>query len=421
MDADGWWLGLKILQVHNRYRSSSPSGENRVVDNEAAALSQRGHTLQHFERFSEEIDTWTAPKKALLPGRVVWSASSYNSLVHYLRQNRPDLVHIHNLFPLLSPSVLHACSRERVPLVATLHNYRPMCPTGELFRQGAICHECAGRTPVAAVRHRCYRSSSLATLPLALSSALNQRTWQAKVSAFICISESQRRILSPLGLPAHRTFVKPNLVPSAPSAPRSQKQNIVVFTGRLAEAKGVHTLIKAWDLYSAASSGDTLRLVIAGAGPLSDDVSAWAKGRPDIDFLGMLRPDDCGALLQTARATVVPSDWEETFGLVVIEAMAAGVAVIASAHGSFPELLIDGEEGTLFPPGDAAALAKAFHDLETAPDRYERYGYNARTAYETRFDPHTNLDRLLAIYEFAIEHPVWDATGATGLYQRLAT
>ncbi len=116
--------------------------------------------------------------------------------------------------------------------------------------------------------------------------------------------------------------------------------------------------------------------------------------------------------METARAAVIPSQWEEPFGMVVVEAMAAGVAPIVSAHGSFPEMVVDNHEGVLFPPGDAKALAKAFHDVATRPEQYEDFGRNARKAYEERFDPHLNMRQLESIYEFAIEHPVWEGSDA---------
>jgi glycosyltransferase involved in cell wall biosynthesis len=215
-------------------------------------------------------------------------------------------------------------------------------------------------------------------------------------------------MLIPLGLPSNRVFVKSNLVNSGTPGPSSDRRAAVVFTGRLAETKGISVLMKAWDIYSASSAGERLRLVIAGAGPLEEAVAAWARGRSDVDFLGMLSNKECEVLLKRARAAVIPSEWEEPFGLVALEAMAAGVPVIAAAHGAFPDLIVDQEEGRLFAPGDAAALATVFDEVETAPERYERYGRNARRAYETRFSPDINVTKLLSIYEFAVEHPVWE-------------
>ena len=400
---------MRILQVHNRYRSSSPSGENRVVDLEAGALRSHGHEVEQFERSSDEIETWSAPRRALVGSRVLWSNESYRSLVRVLDDVRPDVVHLHNVFPLLSPSVLYACARQHVPVVATLHNYRLACAPGTLFREGRICHDCVGRLPVPAIRHGCYRGSALATIPLAVAGQAHRRAWRTLVSAYVCLSRSQRDILASIDLPDDRVFVKSNLIPFIePPSSQPRDGNTIVFTGRLDEVKGIPLLIQAWDRYAAATRNPALRLVIAGSGPLKDSVAAWARDRADIDVVGLLSPEDCRRLRGTARAAVVPSQWEEPFGLVVVEAMAAGVALIAPAHGSFPELLVDGAEGTLFEPGSVAGLADIFTNVERFPDRYECYGRNARRAYEARFDPDANVDQLVSIYEFAVTNPVWD-------------
>ncbi len=197
------------------------------------------------------------------------------------------------------------------------------------------------------------------------------------------------------------------MIPPIGRARPSEKRPTIAFVGRLVDSKGVPVLMEAWDLYSSTSTNGALRLVIAGAGPLETSVAAWARNRPDVDFVGLLSPTECRVLMETARAAVIPSQWEEPFGMVVVEAMAAGVAPIVSAHGSFPEMVVDNHEGILFPPGDAKALAKAFHDVATRPEQYEDFGRNARKAYEERFDPHLNMRQLESIYEFAIDHPVW--------------
>ena len=378
-----------------------------MVDNEASALRLRGHQVEQFERHTEEIEQWPAVKKALLPARIVWSTESHRALRQQLQESRPDVVHVHNTFPLLSASVLQACARERVPVVATLHNYRLMCPAGELFRDGAPCSDCAGHLPVAALRHGCYRGSRLATVPMAVSTAVNRKAWTNLVSAYVCVSESARDKLRPLGLPRERVFVKTNLILGHEVAPAAGRKDVVVYLGRLTAIKGVKSLMSVWELYQSWSPGSQLRLAIAGSGPLEEEVVAWAGERPEVDFLGLLSSDECESLMHGARAAVVPSESEETFGLVAVEAMRAGVPVIASAHGALPELVTDGEVGTLFPPGDISALAKVFLDIDSAPERYERYGENARNVYKTRFDANANIERLVSIYEFAVEHPAW--------------
>lgn len=398
---------MRVLVVHNRYRSAAPSGENRVVDQETQALEVAGHTVDHFERLSDDIEHWSVSKRALLPARVVHNGEVRRTLSESIRHTRPDVVHIHNTFPVMSPSVLHACRDEGVPAVVTIHNYKLLCASGDLYRDGNVCHDCVGRSvALPALAHRCYRGSFAATIPVAVGLAVNRRAWQSLVSAYVFISESQRRICASLDLPQARTFVKANLVPAiAAPVPAPEREHLVAYLGRLDEAKGIPLLMKAWQRFAAGAPSGGLRLVIAGHGPLADTVKAWSAGRDEVDVVGTLDVAGCAALLSRARAVILPSQWEETFGLVAVEAMAAGVAPVAAAHGSFPELIGEGT-GVLFTPGDAAALAHVLGDVDADPGRFAAYGAAARRAYLTRFDPGANLEQLLEVYRFAIDHPV---------------
>jgi hypothetical protein len=205
--------GMRILQVHNRYRSAAPSGENRVVDQEGAALAALGHEVTRFVRSSDEIQQWSLAKKASLPARTVWNWEASRDLKAALREHRPEVVHIHNTFPLLSPAVLYACHDAGVPVVATIHNYKLACANGTFFRDGAVCHDCADGLPTGGVVHGCYRDSAAATVPVALAMSLHRQAWRSRVSAYIMISASQRDLLRGVRLPADRVFVRYNLIP----------------------------------------------------------------------------------------------------------------------------------------------------------------------------------------------------------------
>ena len=412
---------MKVLVVHNRYRSGSPSGENRVVDQESAALARAGHDVCHFERSSDDIDGRSLRGKALVPGQVVWSQSAATEMGRLLAGFKPDVVHVHNLFPLISPSVLRSCRRHLVPVVVTLHNYRLICPSGDLFRDGRTCHDCVGRRPVPAVRHGCYRGSAGATVPLAVGMVAHRNTWRSTPSAFVFISASQRDLHSSLDLEADRCFVKHNLVypmttassqtgDTAPeSAPKRSSETLVVYMGRMSDLKGIRLLMTAWELLEDEGrvGPGKLRLGLAGGGPLDEEVRRWAGSRHSVEFHGLLDRDGCVSLLSRASAAVVPSVWEEPFGLVVAEAMSAGVPSIAPSSGSFPELISEGVNGLLFEPGDPAGLARALCEPATDPERWDALGHKARLTYEQRFDPGANVRQLEAIYRFAIDHPVW--------------
>ena len=391
---------MDVLVVHNRYASAQPSGENKVVDQEVALLRSAGHRVEVFERRSDDIAARSLPSKAALPLLVPWNPAVRRELATRLRAGRPDVVHIHNVFPLLSPAVLAACADAGVPAVATLHNYTQICPPGTLQRDGGPCTECVGATPLPAVRHGCYRGSRLATVPLAVSLSANRRRWWTGVERFLCISAAQRDVLVRAGMPAERLAVKHNFVPE-PGVRRTGSGEHLLYLGRLAEAKGVRLLMAAWDELAAAG-GVGVPLVIAGTGPLEDEVTAWAAGRDDVRYVGLYDTDRCRRAIARAVAVVAPSTWLEAFGLVAVEAMAAGVPVVAAGHGAFTELVEDGGTGLLHRPGDAASLASRIRRITSEGDRNREMGRAARRRYERGFSPAVGLERLLEEYRTAI-------------------
>ena len=230
---------------------------------------------------------------------------------------------MHNTFPLLSASVLYACRDAAVPVVATIHNYRLVCASGDLFRHGAVCHDCLHRLPVPGVMHGCYRGSRAASAPLVLANVAHRKAWRSLISAYLFISAAQRDLHGGLGLPQERVFVRHNMIPYRDMQP-VPREPTMVYIGRLDEVKGLPLLMAAWDRYRSMPGDPGLRLVIAGAGPLEREVAAWASTRPSVEVVGLFPGSRCAELMSRARAVLVPSAWEEPFGLVVVEAMAAG-------------------------------------------------------------------------------------------------
>ena len=396
---------MRVLLVHSRYRSATPSGENRVVDQESEELARAGHEVRRFEKDSDEIERWSAAKKAMLPARVVWSRESHRELAAALRGYRPDIVHVHNTFPLVSAAVLYACRDACVPVVATIHNYRLLCASGDFMRQGAVCHDCLHKLPFLGAVHGCYRGSRAATAPLVLANIAHRKAWRSLVSAYVFLSAAQRDLHLALNLPSSRVFVRHNMIPyrGIQLVPRDP---MVAYIGRLEPGKGVRLLMTAWDRYLGSSPQPGLGLVIAGAGSLDREVAAWASARPSVEMLGLIPPGQVRELASRARAVLAPSVWEEPFGLVIVEAMAAGTPAIAAGHGSFTELVTPGADGVLFKPGDPDALANAIADVAAHPEKYESYGRRARESYEQKFNPDHSLKHLLEIYSFAMTYPV---------------
>jgi len=333
-----------------------------------------------------------------------------------LRQHQPDVVHVHNFFPRFSPSVFHACSDAGVPVVLTLHNFRTICAGGLLLRDGKVCEKCVGHSPYWGALHRCYRKSLAGSLAVARMIDHNNRigTWQDKVTRFIVLNRFARDKFVAAGLPAARMTVKPNFVVKAqadistPDSEDIKTRTGGLFVGRLSEEKGVSTLLAAW-------AGQTVPLRIAGTGPLlpssvgSDKLgeqeiahAAAAREGSAVKFLGAVPPAQVRDEMARAAFLIVPSMWYEMFPMVIAEAFAAGLPVIASRLGGLAEIVEDGRSGLHFTPGDSADLATKIRWAIDNPEKVSRMGDNARTDFDNRYSEAVNLGQLTAIYQDAI-------------------
>src|SRR5581483_9427331 len=281
-------------------------------------------------------------------GRALWASAAAADVRRTVAEWRPDVVHVHNVFPTLSPLVVREAARH-VPVVLTLHNYRQLCIAGTLVRDGRICESCVGRSPAQGVLHACYRGDPLASLVVGTSIALHRAAGSyAGVALYLAVSEFVRSKHVEAGFPARAILVKPNF--AWPAARRTGPGGYFLFLGRLAREKGLGDLLAAWRTIEAP-------LVVAGDGPQRLELEAAAPR--NFGFRGSVSPDEVPGLLRGARALVVPSRWYEGAPRVVIEAYAAGVPVIASRLGGLAQTVDDGVSGVLVAPGDAGGWRRA--------------------------------------------------------------
>jgi len=392
---------MKILFAHNYYGSSAPSGENRAFDAERAMMARHGHEVESYTRHSDELraqGAWGSVRGALSTPWNPWSARAVRQAV---ARFRPDVVHVHNTFPLLSPAIFSAAGG-RCARVLTLHNYRLRCAAGILMRDGAVCTLCLnGNSAWPAVRHGCYRNSRLATIPLAASIVAHRAlgTWERHVDAFIVLSEFQRSVLIDAGFPASKLHVKPNFHPGdAPPLEWPERKPYVIFAGRLTVEKGVHTLFEAWRRWGSGAP----ELRVAGDGALRSSLEASAKGLP-IRFLGQLDAAEAQSQIAAAKLLVLPSECLEGLPMVLVEAFASGTPVAASAMGPLPDLVEDGVSGLVFMPRNPEAMAHTLRAAWGAPGLLERLAAGARAAFEEKFAEAPNYDRLSSIYRHAID------------------
>jgi glycosyltransferase involved in cell wall biosynthesis len=392
---------VKVLVVHNRYRAERPSGENVLVEAEARLLEEHGCRVERLVVSSDDIGLWPAARKALLPARVVWSLAGYRLMADAIERFRPDVVHVHNTFPLLSPSVLWAARSSGAAVVLTLHNFRPLCPAANFLRDGQICEECLGRVPIPAVRHGCYRDSRAATVPLAVMSAVHELagTWIRCVDTLIVPSEFARRTYVRAGWPPSKLAVKYNGVPE-PGSRREGPGNGFTCLARLDVEKGVDVLLRAWA--EAFPHGEESLLVL-GSGTREAVLRRVARAQRGVEFHGHVERSRALELVAAARSLILPSRYYETFGLALVEAYSLGVPVIASRIGALSEIVEDGRTGLLVPPDSPVELASALVRMANSAELSLRLGREARSTYERRFHPDRTTERLITIYGRALQ------------------
>jgi glycosyltransferase involved in cell wall biosynthesis len=380
---------VRILVLHSRYASGHLSGENRVVADEARLLEQAGHDVRVWAPSGEGL----RGARALRAGvQAVWSRAA----VRAVRDFRPDVVHCHNLFPLLSPAVLRQASAE-APVVVTLHNYRLLCLPATFVRDGRSCEDCLGRTPWRGAVYGCYRGSRVASTPLALSLTLHRAIGSFdRVSLYLAVSELVRDKHVQAGFPSARIRIKPNFV--WPAERRRGPGDAFLYVGRLAPEKGIRALVEAWRAVPAP-------LVLVGDGPEAELLRASSP--PNVELRPPAPPDEVPGLLASARALVFPTLAYEGAPRAILEAFAAGVPVLARSMGAVPELVEDGLSGLLlrsFGAADVAAGAEQLLDDAEA----ERMGDAAWTTWRDRYSPERGLANLEQAYRL-VAGPAEDA------------
>jgi glycosyltransferase involved in cell wall biosynthesis len=385
---------MRILVAHNRYQFSG--GEDAVVRDEIELLRRRGHGVKLLEQDNDAIHGIRG--NLLASTSIFYSARSRKRIKEVIDDFRPDILHVHNWFPLLSPSVILEADASGIPVVQTLHNFRMLCANALLYRDGAVCTDCIGKSlPVDGIVHGCYRNSRAGSAIVTAAYAFHRlmHTWD-RVTLFIAVSAFEREILLLGGLPAEKVVVKPNFVGLDIGKPKRNPENAALFVGRLSPEKGIGTLLSAWN-----TGKIQLRLKIIGDGPMIDDVRACAASNPGVEYLGSQPSDNVYREMAKAQFLVFPSEWFETFGRTVIEAFSQGTPVLAADLGCVRELVEDGVTGYLFSQGNVDALVAGALRFSSGGE-YEQMCANCRSVYLSKFTADINYSLLTDIYAQAI-------------------
>jgi glycosyltransferase involved in cell wall biosynthesis len=382
---------LRVLQIHNRYQQAG--GEDVVVRAERALLEDHGHEVELFEADNAKIAGFSGHVRTALG--TVYSHGAKVCVARRIATFRPDVVHVHNFFPLLSPAIFYACREAGIPVVQTLHNYRLICPNALLLRSGRPCEDCVGKKFAwPGVLHACYRDSRLGTASVATMTSVHRwtGTWRNQVDVFIALTEFSKRKLVQGGLPDEKIVVKPNFV-SDPGSAGDGNGGFALFVGRLSEEKGIELLLSAWK-----RSSPTVGLKVVGDGPLAIEV-AETVGDSGVEWLGQLAGEKVRQLMRQASFLAVPSLCYETFSLAIIEAFAARLPVIAAGHGSMASLVEHGRTGLHFRAGDAEDLAAKVEWALNHPKEMARMRREVRAEYLAKYTPERNYEMLMEIYD----------------------
>jgi glycosyltransferase involved in cell wall biosynthesis len=383
---------MKILMVHDFYQKFG--GEDAVALAEKQLLEARGARLLFYERRNVEVNDYGLGEKMAFPIHTVYSLRTKREVTHIAKQFQPDFAYVHNVFPLISPSLYHTLHSLKIPMLQVLHDFRFFCPNGWFYTQGQICERCKYGNYINAVRYRCFRDSYSLSALYSLSLGFNRMAGVLrKIDAIICLTEFSRQKLLEIGMPERKLHIKPNFIDPSVTSASPGKGNYVLYLGRLSSEKGLWTLVRGFERLSG------VKLKIMGTGPLEISLRKYIEecGIKNIELVGFKEGSDKWQILRESLFVVLPSEWYEGFPMVALEAFAAGKPVVASNLGSLPFVIEDGKSGILFEPGNVEDLIEKVNHLLANPSEIAAMGLHARGLVETKYSPDRSYKTLLDI------------------------
>ena len=409
---------MRVLNVNKYFYQRA--GAETAYFNLTRLLESRGHevvpfAMQHpenestpWDRFFPSQVEFRAPGSLMEKGkralRVIYSKEARDCLRRLLQEAKPDVAHLHNIAHQLSPSILDALREADVPVVQTLHDYKLTCPVYTHRTGGAICERCKGSRFYQCTIHRCNGRSFAMSLTNTLETTWHH--WRGSydtVDVFLCPSTFLVAKCLEFGFERERLAWVPHFVFAEDYEPHPEPGEYVLYAGRLAEEKGVRTLLRAH------AKADDVHLVLAGDGPLRAELESFVRKQglgERTEFRGHLRGEEYEQVWREAAFLVLPSEWYEVRPMVIHEAYARGKPVLTTRVGTIPEIVQENETGLLFPPGDEIALRDAMLTLLSSKDRLEAMGRKARRYVEEELTPERHATALEEAYQRAQQrHP----------------
>ena len=382
---------MKILQIHNEYKFKG--GEETVVENERDLLVKNDcEVFQLIRKNSNEINNVFDEIK--VAWNVVYSKKSKSIVFDKIKKINPDIVHIHNTFPLWSFSIIDACYEMKIPVVMTLHNFRLICAKGVFYRNNGICEICSKSSPLNAIRYGCYQNSKIKSIPVSLMIQKYRKGLKLlkKVNKFIVLTEFSKKKFLEINFPENKIAVKPNFIPKNFKFNTETKKSGFLYASRLSEEKGILDLIIAHNKFN-------FDLTVCGDGPLKKELIS----NKDIKYLGFLNKNDLIKIMEKSKFLIFPSKWYETFGLVLLEAFALETIVIAPNLGSISSIIKHEKNGILFKPNDIDDLINKIKWVLSNENKCEKIKKTAKKEFEEKYSEDVNYKMLIKVYEEAIK------------------
>ncbi|EJT6493240.1 glycosyltransferase family 4 protein [Clostridium perfringens] len=382
-----------VLIVHNYYKIHG--GEDTVVQNEIKMLQKRNYNVYTYFRYNKEIDLLNIFGKIKMIPNTIFSLKTIKEVREILKSKNIDIIHVHNTFPLISPSIYWIAKKYNIKVINTLHNYRLICASANLYRDGKICEKCM-ENRIYGLKNKCYRNSYFQTMLLLLSNYFNRiiKSYE-KVDKYICLTKFNKSKIKKI-INEEKIFIKGNFESNIEKDKSLfEKRENFVYLGRLEKAKGIDLLVKAWN------KNVEDKLIIIGDGELKKEIINFIHKNniENIKILGSLKREKAMNIIKKSKALIFPSQCYETFGLVAIEALKRGTPIIANNLGSIPELLIDKRCGILKRLDDENDIIDAIKEFE---DLYKKNYFNNKYIYDIYKDKYTeesNFEILKNIYE----------------------
>lgn len=391
---------MKILAIHNFHRKGSASGDDQVFRSETDLLEAHGHQVVKYSVCNDEFDNSGIVGKIASTFGMLWSFRNYRLVKDIINQEKPDVVHVHTFFPLLSPSVLYAAKRSGCKITATLHDTRFICPCATSLRGTELCNKCGDGHYFRMCRYKCFKGSRLQSFLVAIIFKYHRirKTFYKQIDKYICLNENQMKLLKEIGFEPKKMIKKYNFVFDAKSDLKKQKisglpERYAVFYGRIGEEKGIRVLTNVWEQIP------DIPLVVMGSGPLEDEFKSWAEKYENVYFLGYTQHDKCMSIVKESEFVVFPSIWYEGCSMVEIETESLGKPLIATDLGFSVEAIVNGYNGFKVKLGDVEKFVRKIRYLWENPDLCKSMGQNARCDYEAKYMPENNYRELIDIYK----------------------